>query len=415
MDTTPVRTPADGLPGPAGLRRLPAVDALRGFALLGILMVNSAQIMSPYESEGFRDPGAAPWDQVAAWLVSALATFKFYLLFSFLFGYSFTLQTVAAERDGTGVTARFLRRSLGLVLLGLVHAVVLYSGDILMTYGVLGLVLLCARRIRPATAVKAATWVYGVFAVFLTAMGALATAVDDEEPVPRQEIARVVAAYRGSAGTVVRENLDRLPLAFFAIVLMAPGVLAAFLLGLAAGKRRLLAPGGTDRARLLRTTALGLAVGVPGAVFFASAAQGPLDDRWQLLGIGVGMSTAPALSAAYACLLLLLLNSPWTDRVQRLFVPAGRLALTNYLGQSLIMMFVATAYGLSRYGRWGAAAVLLLAGALYALQLALSTAWIRRLRHGPAEWLLRTLTLAGRPGRAPGTGARERPNADRPA
>ncbi len=386
--------------GPAGPRRLPAVDALRGFALLGILVVNSAQIMSPYEAEGVRDPGAAPVDQVAAWLVAALASSKFYLLFSFLFGYSFTLQAASAERDGARITARFLRRSLGLVLLGLVHAVLLYTGDILLTYGVLGLVLLWARRIRPATAVKAAAWIYGVFGVVLTGLGALATAVDDEEPVPHQAIAQAVAAYRGSAGSVVRENLDRLPLALLGVLLMAPGVLAAFFLGLAAGRRRLLAPGGTDRSRLVRVTVVALAVGVPGAVFFASSAQGPLGDRWQLLGIGVGMLTAPALSAAYACVLLLLLDSPWGDRVRRLFAPAGRLALTNYLGQSLIMMFVATAYGLSLYGEVGAAGVLLLAVAVYALQLALSTAWTRRFGHGPAEWLLRALTLAGRPGRA---------------
>ncbi|AXE87514.1 DUF418 domain-containing protein [Streptomyces sp. Go-475] len=390
-------------PGP---RRLPAVDALRGFALLGILVVNSAQIMSPYEAEGVRDPQAAPVDQVAAWLVTAFASSKFYLLFSFLFGYSFTLQAAAAERDGRGVTARFLRRSLGLVLLGLAHAVLLYTGDILLTYGVLGVVLLWARRIRPATAVQAAAWIYGVFGAVLTGLGALATAVDDEEPVPQQAVAQAVAAYRGSAGTVVRENLDRLPLALLGVLLMAPGVLAAFFLGLAAGRRRLLAPGGTDRSRLVRGTVAGLAVGVPGAVFFASAAQGPLGDRWQLLGIGVGMLTAPALSAAYACVLLLLLDSPRGERVRRLFAPAGRLALTNYLGQSLIMTFLATAYGLSLYGDVGAAGVLLLAAAVYALQLALSTAWTRRFRHGPAEWLLRAVTLAGRPGRA---GARSAP------
>ncbi|GAA2534281.1 DUF418 domain-containing protein [Streptomyces levis] len=385
---------------PADRRRLPAVDALRGFALLGILVVNSAQMLSPWEAEGFRDPGATPVDHVAVWLVTALASSKFYLLFSFLFGYSFTLQTVSAERDGGSVTARFLRRSLGLVLLGLAHAVLLYTGDILMAYGLLGLVLLWARRIAPATAVKAAAWLYGVFGVVLVALGALTAAVDEEEPVPHRAIAEAVAAYRGTAGTVVRENLDRLPLTLAAVLLMAPGVLAAFLLGLAAGKRRLLAPGGVGRARLRRTAAAGLAVGLPGAVFFACAAQGPLEDRWHLLGVGVGTLTAPALSAAYACLLLLLLDSPRGDRVRRLFVPAGRLALTNYLGQSLVVMCVATAYGLSLYGRLGAAAVLLLALAVYALQLALSTAWLRRFGHGPAEWLLRALTLAGRPGRA---------------
>ncbi|MFD5946374.1 DUF418 domain-containing protein [Streptomyces collinus] len=383
-----------------GLRRLPAVDALRGFALLGILMVNSLQIMDPYASEGIRAPGGALVDQIAAWLVAVLATTKFYLLFSFLFGYSFTLQAASAERNGYSVTARFLRRSLGLVLLGLVHALVLYNGDILMTYGLLGLVLLCARRITAGTAAMAAAWIYGTFGVVLTGLGALAAGADDGSSDPLEELAKTEAAYRGSASTVLQANLDRLPDAFLAVLLLAPGVLAAYFLGLAAGKRRLLAPGMTHRSELLRVFAFGLTIGVPGAAFFASTTQGPLDDRWQYLGLGVGMLTAPALSAAYACAVLLLLQSSWGGRVQRLLVPAGRLALTNYLAQSLIMTFLATAYGLSLYGRLGAAAVVFLAAAVYTLQLALSFGWNRRFRHGPAEWLLRVITLARTPGRA---------------
>lgn len=388
-----------------GLRRLPAVDALRGFALLGILTVNSLQIMDPYVSEGIRAPGGALVDHVAAWLVAALATTKFYLLFSFLFGYSFTLQAASAERDGCSVTARFLRRSLGLVLLGLVHALVLYNGDILMTYGLLGLVLLCARQITARTAVRAAVWLYGAFGVVLTGLGALAASTADEGPDPLEEIAKTEAAYRGNAGTVLQANLDRLPDAILAVLLMAPGVLAAFFLGLAAGKRRLLAPGRARRSELIRISAFGLTIGVPGAAFFASTTQGPLEDRWQYLGLGVGMLTAPALSAAYACAVLLLLQSSWGGRVQRLLVPAGRLALTNYLAQSLIMTFLATAYGLSLYGRLGAAAVLFLAAAVYTLQLVVSARWVRRFRHGPAEWLLRVITSARSPGRA-GTSVR---------
>ncbi|KOG28248.1 DUF418 domain-containing protein [Streptomyces resistomycificus] len=384
---------------PVDPRRLPDVDALRGFALFGILVVNSSQMMDPYMSEGIREPGAAPWDQFALWLVTALAATKFYLLFSFLFGYSFTLQTDSAERDGARLAPRFLRRSLGLVLLGLVHAVVLFNGDILMTYGLLGLTLLWARRMTPATAAKTAAWTYGVFGAVLTAVGALTLWVDDESASDSRAIADAVAAYRGDPGTVLQANLDRLPDAFLGILVMAPGVLAAFFLGLAAGRRRLLAPGQASRSRLTGITVVGLAVGAPGAIFFASASQGPLDARWQYLGLGVGMLTAPALSAAYACFVLLLLRSSRGARTQRLLAPAGRTALTNYLTQSLVMAFIATAYGLSLYGRLGAAAILTLACALYALQLAASATYARRFRHGPAEWLLRAITMAGRPGK----------------
>lgn len=386
------------LSAPVAVQRLPAVDALRGFALLGILVVNSTQIMNPYMSEGIREPGAAFVDEIAMWLVTALAAHKFYLLFSFLFGYSFTLQVASADRDGVNFVPRYLRRSLGLLLLGMGHAVLLYNGDILMAYGLLGLVLLCARRITPGAAARVAGWVYGAFGVILTAAGALAAWAGEESGTNQAEVAKAVAAYRGDAGTVLQANLDRLPDAVLGILIMAPGVLAAFFLGLAAGKRNLLAHARTNRSQLVRIATIGLVVGVPGAVFFASASQGPLGERWQFLGIGVGMLTAPALSAAYACLLLLLLRSSWGDRTARLLAPAGRMALTNYLTQSVIMAFVATAYGLSLYGRMGTAALMVLVAAIYGLQLAISSAWLRRFRLGPAEWLLRAVTLAGPPG-----------------
>jgi uncharacterized protein len=381
----------------AAVRRLPAVDALRGFALFGILVVNSTQIMDPYAAEGFREPGAAFVDGLALWLVKAVATAKFYLLFSFLFGYSFTLQAASAERAGADFRARYLRRSLGLVVLGVAHAVLLYTGDILMAYGLLGLVLLCARRISPGRAVRTACWIYGVFGALLTGLGVLALGVPDESGAEPARIAAAVAAYRGDAATVVQANLDRFPDAMLGIVIMAPGILAAFFVGLAAGKRDLLGHDRTSRTRLLRIVALGLVVGVPGAVFYASASQGPLDERWQFLGIGVGMLTAPGLSAAYACLLLLLLRSPSGGRAVRLLAPAGRMALTNYLAQSVIMTVLATAYGLSLYDRIGTAALMVLVCAVFALQLAFSTLWLRRFRYGPVEWLLRAVTLAGRP------------------
>ncbi|MGW5971873.1 DUF418 domain-containing protein [Streptomyces sp. NPDC055186] len=376
-------------------RRLPAVDALRGLALLGILMVNSTQIMDPYASEGVREPGAAFVDGFAMWLVTALATTKFYLLFSFLFGYSFTLQKASADRENADFTPRFLRRSMGLLVLGLAHAVLLYNGDILMTYGLLGLLLLCAGRITPAAAVRTAVWIYGVFGLALTGLGALA-AFDPGGGVAEQgKIAEAVSAYRGDAGTVLQANLDRLPDAVLGVLIMAPGVFAAFLLGLAAGKRNLLSRDGTSRSRLFRGAAVGLLVGVPGAFLFASASAGPLDERWQYLGLGVGILTAPALTCAYACLLLLLLRSPWGDGTRRWLAPAGRMALTNYLTQSVVLTVLATAYGFSLYGRMGTAALMVLVCAVYGVQLAISDAWSRRFRHGPAEWLLRIITLAG--------------------
>lgn len=128
--------------------RITEVDALRGLALLGILVVNIAFFASGYPSHLVADPRHDSWvDQSLAWLVEALFTMKAYLLFSFLFGYSFILQTSSARRRAVEFRPRFLRRLAGLFVIGALHTVFLFYGDILTTYAVLGLVLFAMRDV----------------------------------------------------------------------------------------------------------------------------------------------------------------------------------------------------------------------------------------------------------------------------
>ncbi|WP_425331188.1 DUF418 domain-containing protein, partial [Bordetella pertussis] len=140
-------------------QRLAHLDALRGFALFGILVVNIGVFASVYYGTGLPDPAfSRPLDQWVNVLVAVLFESKFYLLFSFLFGYSFTLQIDAAQRAGAAFAPRFLRRLAGLAVLGLAHAVLLYHGDILLTYAVLGALLLALRRTAPERALRWACW-----------------------------------------------------------------------------------------------------------------------------------------------------------------------------------------------------------------------------------------------------------------
>lgn len=132
----------------AGARggRVVEVDVLRGFALFGILLVNAQLMADPYTAFG-GGPGASALDRAAAWGVTATTTA--YQLFSFLLGYSFVLDRRAAGPSDTGSAPRHLRRTAGLFGLGLAHAVLLYPGDILMTYAALGLVLYALRDLTP--------------------------------------------------------------------------------------------------------------------------------------------------------------------------------------------------------------------------------------------------------------------------
>lgn len=391
--------------GPAVMprpHRIVEVDALRGFALCGIFLAN-VLVMSGLDglSGGSAGPTASGLDQVAHWLVMALVQTKFYLLFSFLFGYSFTLQMDAAERDDAPFAPRMLRRLLGLFVLGALHAVLLYPGDILTTYALLGLILLGARAVDPARMWRAALWVYGVVAALYLLLGAAVALAGTGEGDGglAASAAELTTAYRGGPADVVRANMDAWSDILAGLLMMGVMVVAAFLAGFVAGRRRLLADTGTpDRtARLRRICLWGLAVGLPGGVLMAAGTVGPLGARWEIPMFIVGMLTAPALSAAYACGLLLWFTTPRGARLAARLAPAGRMALTNYLAQSLVMALVFTGYGAALYGRVGAAAVLGGALLFYGFQLAASTWLMSRHRLGPVERLLRAVTLWGRP------------------
>ncbi|MFD6888615.1 DUF418 domain-containing protein [Streptomyces sp. NPDC059957] len=356
----------------------------------------------PYGLGSVEDPRASTLDRTVEGIVLTFAAGKFYLMFSFLFGYSFTLQQDSAARDGASPVPRMLRRSLGLLVLGLLHAVLLYTGDILMTYALLGLILIAARNCTPGAALRATKVVYGCAAGLLLLVGLTSLLMSDAEAAALDAeltagFAALVADYRGDPMSVVQANISQLPEALLAVSLMGGFVLAAFLTGMHCGKRRLLTDTGQYAARMRRICVLGTAVGLPGSIFMALAVSGPLGPRWTILGEAVGTVTAPALTAAYICGMLLLMKTAGGERIAVLLASAGRMALTNYLSQSLVMALVFTAYGLALYDRLSPAAVVAGALALYGAQLALSTWLMARYRYGPVEWLLRAVTLARLP------------------
>ncbi|MET4927055.1 DUF418 domain-containing protein [Streptomyces sp. PSRA5] len=338
-------------------------------------------------------------DEVAGWLVTALVSAKFYLLFSFLFGYSFTLQRAAAERAGAPFAPRHLRRLTGLFLLGLAHGVLLFPGDVLMIYAVLSLVLFAARNMTPRTAVRVASWLIIGTAACLLTWGLLTVALS--EPMRPQDgtaaLHETATAYRGDAVSVVQANLRRLRDGLGWNILYSADMLAAFLVGLAAGRRGLLADTTRWRSWMGQIVVCALPVGLAGSVFMALCRNWPLDERWYHVGSAVGVLTAPALTAAYVCGLLLLLRTRPGDRIAGVLAGAGRLAVTHYLTQSLVMALLFTGYGLAWYGRFGTAVLLAGCLALYAAQLALGGWLSRHVRYGPVEWMLRAMTLARRP------------------
>ena len=396
--------PSVAAPAPAtGTTRLIDVDALRGFALFGILVVNATYFASAFHGSGLADPAfSAPVDQAVGWAVAWLFETKFYLLFSFLFGYSFTLLRRSAVRHGGGFRAAYLRRLAALFLIGAGHAVLLFTGDILTTYALLGLVLLAAGGLRPRTAVRVAAALLAGTAAVYAGLGLLLARSDP--PVTLDVAATTARAYRAAArlagdpGQVIAAHLHDLPgTASLVLLFQAPAALAMFLLGSAAGARSLLEDPLRHRALLVRVQRIGFPIGLAGAVVYADAARRGAGTPYEAYAAAVDLLTAPLLAAAYAATAVRVFHTARGRRIAAALAPAGRMALSNYLGQSLVLAVVFTGYGFAAVGRLAPGPVLLLCLVLYATQLALSAMWMRGHAYGPVEWLLRAATLLRRP------------------
>ena len=378
--------------------RIASVDALRGFSLLGILVVNIAYLASGYRMAGLAEPAFdSSLDWGVRWLVTLFMENKFYLLFSFLFGYSFTLQVDSAERQGRPFVPMFLRRLAGLFLLGLAHAVLLFPGDILTTYAAVGLALLLLRKITPRTAVLLAVALTALLALGFVLLALLAMAGLDTTGTVTDgavEAAKSDNALGGVFWQIVDEHLRKLSLIIVArVFFQGPAVLAACLIGLAVGKLGVLRNLHAHTGVLRKLQWTGFTVGLAGALFYTmSAWNGTVHKFW---GEAVDLVTAPLLAAAYGATFLRLL--PYMPRIGRALAAPGRMALSNYLAQSLICSLIFTGYGFALVDRVSPPLEIMIAAGIFVGQVLYSHRWLKRHRYGPVEWLLRFLTYWSKP------------------
>ncbi|QKT13612.1 DUF418 domain-containing protein [Rhodococcus sp. W8901] len=384
---------------PEHARRLQNVDALRGFALLGILAVNVWAFADPYYASTETNPGFdSGLDHAVRFVVSLLFETKFYLLFSFLFGYSFTLQMAAAERAGREFVPRMLRRQTGLLVIGLLHGAFLYYGEILSTYAVLGLVLLACRNISPSTALRlGAALIVGSSAVWML-LGLAQLAAGEITGSAAGDAAGKLAAFQGDAAATLGFHSGHLTDTLGALaVLQAPSAMAMFFFGFAAGRVRMFASPERYRSAADRVLRFGLPFGLIGAGAYALAAAYAPGGGLETVAFGFGQLTAPALTAAYVVAAILLFRTSFGGRVETALAPMGRMALTNYLLQSLTLGVLFTGYGFGLVDRLPPAAVIAVVPIVFAAQMIVSRLWLRAHPYGPAEWALRAATLAAVP------------------
>ncbi|WP_241121750.1 DUF418 domain-containing protein, partial [Achromobacter xylosoxidans] len=302
---------------------------------------------------------------------------------------------------------RFLRRLAGLAALGLAHAVLFYQGDILLTYALLGLALMAVRGMAPGRALRLALWLIGLVSLAWALLAGLSLL----DPAGTEALSRsgaaayvadaqaALAAYRGTIGTTIARHWYELTSSIWGVILLVQGpfVFAMFLVGYALGRRQALADPWRQPRVLWLLCALGALPGLAGSAAYATSALPAMSALWETPGLAMDLFTAPLLSMSYAAAFLLAMRTRPGAWLARCLAPTGRMALTNYLMQSLLCALIFKAWGLRLSGSVSPGAGVLIAVAIFVAQLPLSAWWLRRHAYGPVEWLLRALTIGAWP------------------
>lgn len=363
--------------------RTQAVDAIRGVALFGICVVNLPYLALPLDV--LANPPTALPDRIASFAVEALFQGKFFVLFSFLFGWGFGQQLAAAAQRGADPWQDYRRRLLGLGLFGLAHAVLVFHGDILILYALLGLALWPLRDapVRRLLAV-AAGMVPVAFVVYLGLGVILADAAAWPAAGP--------SGYLGGWTDAVGQRLGDWTLALpFVLMFNGPLAFGAFALGLAAQRSGFFEAGSPGQARLRRAAPLLALVAVPANLAYALSLSGFLaDDAAALLAFAALALGAPTLAALYLLGILALAR-----RIPAIGT-AGRMSLTAYVAEGVVAGLIFNGVGLGLHGQLGQAALLAVAAGVFAVVHLGCHLWLSRFRTGPLEALLRALIRGGR-------------------
>jgi uncharacterized protein len=386
-----------------GSERMDTLDAVRGAAVLGILLANIVAMAGfPFlPPDHYRSLPLAGWHEPAFFLVLVLIEAKFYSLFSLLFGVGFAVFIQRASARGTDPARLFKRRLVGLLIIGLVHTLLIWMGDILATYAIIGFALVPFIKrddrsvLRWAVAMLLLPIVlYAVMLVAARAASVPASPAADGGAPPQFLVDAAAGFATGGYIDVVTGNaifsaaqiVRRFLLMFF------PRVFGMFLLGFYIGRRQMFANLDAERTLLRRVFIWGTIVGLPLALTGARLegnnmgvpnAAGLAETTVKTIGV-------PILSLGYAAGLCLLFRR--SRSVRRAFAPAGQMALTNYLLQSVGALAIFYGIGFGLFGR--VPLVVCLGGAVvfFVLQMILSRAWLGRAAFGPAEWLWRMFT-----------------------
>jgi len=407
---TPVAERGRESPGPvAETERILPMDVLRGFALLGILVMN-IQLFAMVEA-AHNNPtayGDLNGANFLVWLFShLLADQKFISIFSMLFGAGIVLMWQKAESSGARPTLLHYRRVGWLIVFGVLHAHLLWYGDILFTYGMCGLFVYLFRRKSPRTLISSALVLAAIGSLIAIGLGfwvphwpadIQAEFIEDWQPGP-QSISEELAAYRGSW---IDQMSDRVPSALdteTSEFLMLYGWKASslMLLGMALFKLGAF-HAQWSRRQYLSLVGAGLLVGIPMIIF------GVVQDfakNWDIryglyFGAQYNYWGSYLVALGWTGLVMLWCQGSWAAALKERMAAVGRTAFSNYILQTVVCTTIFYGHGFGYFGSVPRTGQILIVFAIYAAQLVIAPLWLRHFQFGALEWLWRSLTYGKR-------------------
>jgi len=376
------------------MQRDTAPDVLRGFALLGILVVN-IQFMGLNSDQG----ASGEWTQgfangSATFLIAALFAGKFYLLFSFLFGYSSNY----VIRNDKSNRARWVKRCLVLVALGALHFTFLWHGDIIFFYGLFGLLLTFFFFRADRTLKIWSRIVFSISTFFVLLIGALAFIAEyvlDEDLGSSTVSSLDEILLNGTFLESIPARLEVWVLGISLGVFLQGGLaFAAFLLGVRLARSNFLSSPidiGANSKLMKKGLFLGLPIQIIAAVILLLNEQStnPSESIY-LVALSASFVSAPLLSMFYVGLVRKLVEE--RAHLVLWMKPAGKMSLTIYISQSVITSLIFGPWGLGLFQDLQTWQVFLLAFAIWLLLAYLAAQWLKKFNQGPLEKLVSSLT-----------------------
>ena len=389
-------------------KRIEVVDALRGFSLAGIVIVHMVEnyIGAPPPAEAMAAANQGILDSVVDGFIFIFLRGKFFALFSFLFGLSFFIQMDKGAQKGTHFAGRFLWRLILLLLIGAIHHL-FYRGDILTIYALLGILLIPFYKMNPK-------WILAITAIIFLGLGRYLVFMahgsgplfSEMELTPDNPavIAYFNTIKNGSLIDVFTSNTVEGHLTKFDFQLGVFGrgylTFGFFLLGLYLGKLRFFENYKNYTKQLFKGLyiSIGLflvAMVATGLLFSMNSQEGQMPDfgSWTTMFA----FTAYDLSNIFMTFILiigflLIFKKIKGERLLSKFAPYGRMALSNYVLQTLIGTAILYGWGLGYIGELRNIYTFSIGILIIALQMVWSTWWLSKYKYGPLEWLWRSLT-----------------------